>query len=89
MKHLIPLTLIATFGFTAVALAQSPTTEVANQVQAVDYHYGMALDIDKVIHITDTSDKVGVVPATITYLDSQGQLRKLNYLQLGGFNQGN
>jgi hypothetical protein len=89
MKRLSPLTLIATFGYAGVALAQSPTTEEASQVQAVDYHYGLVLDIDKVIHITDTSDKVGVVPATITYLDSQGQLRKLNYLQLGGYNQGN
>ncbi|WP_051394187.1 DUF2790 domain-containing protein [Pseudomonas taeanensis] len=89
MKRLIPLALIATFGYTAAALAQSPTVQDASQVQAVDYHYGMALDIDKVIHITDTSDKVGVVPATITYLDSHGRLHKLNYLQLGGYNQGN
>lgn len=88
MQRLIPLTLIATCGFTAVALAQGPTAEETSQVQAVDYHYGLALDIDKVIHITDTSDKVGVVPATITYLDSHGQLRKLNYLQLGGYDQG-
>lgn len=85
MKRLIPLALIATFGYAGVALAQGPTTEAARQGQAVDYHYGLALDIDKVIHITDSSDQVGVVPATITYRDSQGQVHKLNYLRLGGY----
>ncbi|MCY1542386.1 hypothetical protein D9M68_781320 [compost metagenome] len=58
-------------------------------MQAVDYHYGMTLDVQKVIHITDNSDKVGVVPATIIFLDSQGMLHKVNYLELGGYDDSN
>ncbi|WP_439859757.1 DUF2790 domain-containing protein [Pseudomonas sp. MBLB4136] len=89
MKRLIPLALVAAFGFSAAAQAQSPLLQDASQIEPVDYHYGLKLDVHKVIHITDNSDKVGVVPATITYLDSQGRLHKVNYLELGRANDGN
>lgn len=85
MKRLIPLALAAGFGFAGAAWAQTPLPQDADAVQAVDYHYGMTLDVQKVIHITDNSDKVGVVPATITFLDSQGRLHKVNYLELGSY----
>lgn len=88
MKPVIPLALLAVLAHAGAALAQAPLAEDASQVQAQDYHYGMALDVHKVIHISDNSDKVGVVPATITYLDSQGRLHKLNYLELGGYDHG-
>jgi hypothetical protein len=88
MKPLIPLALLAVLGPVGAALAQAPLDQDASQVQAQDYHYGMALDIQKVIHISDNSDKVGVVPTTLTYLDSQGRLHKLNYLDLGGYDRG-
>jgi hypothetical protein len=79
------LTLAATFACVSAAWAQPPLSQNPEEVQAVDYHYGMSLDIQKVIHITDNSDKVGVVPATITFLDSNGKLRKVNYLELGRY----
>ena len=88
MQRLIPLTLAATFGVAGAAWAQSPLGQDPDAVQAVDYHYGMSLDIQKVIHITDNSDKVGVVPATITFLDSNGKLHKVNYLELGRYDSG-
>ncbi|MCG4454489.1 MULTISPECIES: DUF2790 domain-containing protein [unclassified Pseudomonas] len=88
MQRLIPLMLGATFGVVSAVWAEPPTEQNPEQVQAVDYHYGMSLDIQKVIDITDNSDKVGVVPATITYLDSNGKLHKLNYLELGRFDSG-
>lgn len=88
MKRLIPFALATSFGFAAAAWAQTPLTQDADAVQAVDYHYGMTLDVQKVIHITDNSDKVGVVPATITFLDSQGRLHKVNYLELGRYDMG-
>ncbi|UTW06628.1 DUF2790 domain-containing protein [Pseudomonas benzenivorans] len=89
MKRLIPLALIVAVGCSATALAQPTQGPDYSQVPAVDYHYGMTLDVRKVIHITDNSDKTGVVPATITYLDSQGQLHRVNYLELGRANDGN
>ncbi|MBS7664011.1 DUF2790 domain-containing protein [Pseudomonas lalucatii] len=89
MKRLIPLVLGAAVGFAGAALAQPAQVPDASQVQAVDYHYGLTLDVHKVIDITDNSDKTGVVPATITYLDSQGRLHKVNYLELGRANDGN
>lgn len=85
MQRLIPLTLAAAFACAGAAWAQTPLGQQAEEVQAVDYHYGMPLDIQKVIHITDNSDKVGVVPATITFLDSNGKLHKVNYLELGRY----
>ncbi len=51
---------------------------------AVDYHYGMEIDIQKVLHRTDTSDKTGVVPVTLVYEDSEGEVRKLRFLEWGG-----
>ncbi|HBX56252.1 DUF2790 domain-containing protein [Pseudomonas sp. UBA2684] len=89
MKRLMPLALAAVFGFAGSAFAQTPLTTNAKDVQAVDYHYGMHLDIQRVIHITDNSDKMGVVPATITFIDSSGMLRKVNYLELGGYDRSN
>lgn len=85
MKRLIPLTLAATLGIAGTAWAQSAPSQESEEVQAVDYHYGMSLDVQKVIHITDNSDKVGVVPATIIFLDSNGKLHKVNYLELGRY----
>lgn len=85
MQRLLPLTLAAAFACAGAAWAQTPLGQQAEAVQAVDYHYGMSLDIQKVIHITDNSDKVGVVPATITFLDSNGKLHKVNYLELGRY----
>ncbi|NQD96401.1 DUF2790 domain-containing protein [Pseudomonas sp. CrR25] len=88
MKRLVPLALVAFFGSVGGALAQPTPAQDSSQVQAVDYHYGMTLDVHEVIHITDNSDKVGVVPATITFLDSQGRLHKVNYLELGRYDTG-
>lgn len=85
MQRLIPLTLAAAFAIVGATWAQTPLSQNPEDVQAVDYHYGMSLDIQKVIHISDNSDKVGVVPATITFLDSNGKLHKVNYLELGRY----
>ncbi|MDX1725732.1 MAG: DUF2790 domain-containing protein [Pseudomonas sp.] len=85
MKRLISFTLAATLGIAGTAWAQSSPSQEAEKVQAVDYHYGMSLDVQKVIHISDNSDKVGVVPTTIIFLDSNGKLHKVNYLELGSF----
>ncbi|WP_437882910.1 DUF2790 domain-containing protein [Pseudomonas sp. LRF_L74] len=53
-------------------------------VPTVDYHYGMNLDIDKVISRTDNSSQQGVVPSILVYRDSQGEVHKVRFLEWGG-----
>lgn len=53
-------------------------------VPAVDYHYGMKLDIAQVLQRTDNSNSSGVVPTILVYRDSQGDVHKLRYLEWGG-----
>ena len=48
------------------------------------YVYGMKLDIDKVVYVSDTRNVCGPVEATMHYRDSAGELRALEYLVLGG-----
>lgn len=55
----------------------------AEPVQSVEYHYGMNLDVKRVISLTDTSDSTGVVPATLIYEDSQGQVKSIEFTQAG------
>ena len=59
---------------------QSPGAHVS----AVDYHYGMEIDVKQVLQRTDTSDKTGVVPVTVVYLDSEGEVHKIRFLEWCG-----
>lgn len=43
------------------------------------YTYGMPLDIERVISIEEPDDTCGVVAARLTYEDSQGEIRVLDY----------
>lgn len=43
------------------------------------YTYGMPLDIERVISIEEPADVCGVVTARMTYADSQGEVRVLDY----------
>ncbi|TBU88273.1 DUF2790 domain-containing protein [Phytopseudomonas dryadis] len=49
-----------------------------------DYHYGMKVDVQKVLFRTDVSDKTGVVPVIMVYTDSQGETHKMRFLEWGG-----
>ncbi|CAI8916436.1 MULTISPECIES: DUF2790 domain-containing protein [Pseudomonas] len=62
---------------------QNNLQEPGAHVSAVDYHYGMDIDVKQVLQRTDTSDKTGVVPVTVVYLDSQGELHKIRFLEWG------
>ncbi|EJM66343.1 Protein of unknown function (DUF2790) [Pseudomonas sp. GM49] len=42
-----------------------------------------SLDIAKVIFVSDTSTACEVVPATMVYIDHQGQTHKLTYQVMG------
>ena len=66
----IRLTLLALL-VAGPALAADPPEE--------RYTYGMPLDIERVITIEEPADVCGVVTARMTYEDSHGQLRVLDY----------
>ncbi|MEH6565097.1 MAG: DUF2790 domain-containing protein [Halopseudomonas sp.] len=53
------------------------------------YRYGMNLDIERVIHITSTRIGCGVMPAQMTYKDSNGDLKILEYRASGTKCRGN
>lgn len=45
------------------------------------YHYGMPLDVAKVISIEQPNERCEVSLATMTYADSQGQVHSVQYLR--------
>lgn len=61
----------------------SPTVQAAESVTPEPYHYGMRLDIGKVVTLhEEPSTHCQVVDARMDYLDSNGQLRSLAYRKL-------
>lgn len=67
------LALVATSSFAA--------SEAANQ-----YSYGMDLDIAQVVSIDSDPHACGVAPATMVYVDSQGQTHEMKYQTVGDCN---
>lgn len=59
------------------------TAQVAAEEITV-YQYGMKLDIEHVISITDNSHICGVTPSIMTYTDSEGYVHRLQYQVYGG-----
>jgi len=54
------------------------------QIPVEIYHYGMKLDIARVLSISDTNPECGVVPSIMRYEDSSGTPRALEYRTYGG-----
>ncbi|VEE16906.1 DUF2790 domain-containing protein [Ectopseudomonas mendocina] len=74
-------TLFAT-ALTAIALSASLTTP-AHSAEATPYRYGQNLDITKVISIdVPNSPQCEVVTAQMTYRNSAGDVKVLDYEQL-------
>ena len=74
-------TLFAT-ALTAIALSASLTT-LAHSTEATPYRYGQNLDIAKVISIdVPNSPQCEVVTAQMTYRNSVGDVKVLDYEQL-------
>lgn len=63
--------------------AQDYQRDIGAGIPAVDYHYGMELDVQRVLYRTDASQRTGVVPVTMVYEDSKGELRKVRFLEWG------
>jgi len=72
MKTLISLflTVVATS-----TMAAEPTTTAYNPAQP--------LDIAKVLSVSNTATDCGVVPATMVYVDHQGQTHRVTYEVMG------
>lgn len=81
MKKMIFVAALSIASSTSVFAHDTSNFESSDPVV---YNYGMALDIKRVISITDTSDDQGVVPATLIYEDSQGRVKTVNFSQAGG-----
>ena len=71
------LILDATLGLTAVAgVAQADTAPVP-------YHYGMPMNIDKVISMNEApTDECKVIKADIKFLDKAGKVEDVSYHKL-------
>lgn len=69
------------FSVLAATTASANNDPRAESVNPVKYYYGMDLDVRRVISLTDTSDKIGVVPTTLVYEDSQGRIKAVEFSQ--------
>ncbi len=48
------------------------------------YRYGTELDVVRVVSVTRKAKVCGVLPARMTFLDSKGELRTVEYQAVGG-----
>ncbi len=80
MKTLIGFTVLSVLVATSAFAKSDHHTDATDPVE---YHYGMNLDVKRVISLTDTGDKTGVVPVTMIYEDSQGNVKSIEFSQAG------
>ena len=70
---------LTTLFLTLIATSAMATSEPA----ATPYDPAQPLDIAKVVSITDTATSCDVVPATMVYIDHQGQTHSVTYPVMG------
>ena len=51
--------------------------------EIVHYEYGMNLDVQKVVSVTQANKSCDVAPSRMTYEDSAGKLNTLEYIVMG------
>ncbi|WP_447790950.1 DUF2790 domain-containing protein [Pseudomonas farris] len=64
-------------------LAVTANAAMAANEPAAHYHGDQDLDIAKVISVTPTSTACDVVPATMVYIDRQGETHSVTYQVMG------
>lgn len=67
----------------ARAMAQYAASQGKAAPVVQEYGYGMKLDVVKVVSVVRPQEACEVVPAAMTYEDSQGQLNTLRYSVAG------
>ncbi|WP_454864769.1 DUF2790 domain-containing protein [Pseudomonas rhizophila] len=65
------------------AMQEYAVSRGKNPPEVTHYRYGMKLDIAKVVHKTSTGSSCEVMPAQMTYEDSNGNLQILEYRVMG------
>ena len=65
------------------AMEQYAASQGKPAPQVKDYEYGMKLDVVKVVSVVRPAVACAVVPAAMTYEDSQGQLNTIKYTVAG------
>lgn len=80
MKALLVLVLGSVCG---AAMAAEVANNDAEQIPVEQYSYSQHLDIAKVISMSEIPNVCEVVPARMTYEDSQGQKHILEYRVMG------
>lgn len=75
---------LALGSLTAQAFAdESHANAEAGQIPVESYTYGMKLDIQKIITVSDIANECAPVPAQMIYEDSHGQRHTLQYQVMG------
>ncbi|MCS7567061.1 DUF2790 domain-containing protein [Pseudomonas aeruginosa] len=87
-------TLIAAIAmtFASCSFADQPGGGVdsAPNHDVTPYAYGLKLDVAKIISMSsEDADSCGVIPATITYVDHQGQTHTVKYQKYSNSSQCN
>lgn len=67
----------------ASAMADEVSNNAAEQIPVEQYSYSQHLDIAKVISMSEIPNVCEVVPARMTYEDSQGKKHILEYRVMG------
>lgn len=75
----VSMLVLALFGFSSVVMAQDSTTTPPVE----QYTYASHLDVAKIISEDPVPDVCAVVPAHMTYQDSQGKQHILQYEVMG------
>ena len=77
------LLVLALGSLCTAAMADEVADVSAEQIPVEQYSYSQHLDIAKVISMTEIPNVCEVVPARMTYEDSQGQKHVLEYRVMG------
>jgi hypothetical protein len=65
------------------AMAQYAVSQGKSAPVVKEYEYGMKMDVVKVVSVVRPEKRCAVVPAAMTYEDSQGQLNTVKYTVAG------
>lgn len=69
------------YCFALLVVATSPVLAMEQQpVADTQYRYGMQLDIAEVVKVTATPSEGATYPATMEYVDHQGQTHRVAYI---------